>query len=700
MSVAIASPDAQCYQPFQCHVCQTRFTRHENLKRHAALHTGSREKPSFPCDFCPITFSRRDLRHRHLRRKHPEHEVRRGPKRRRRVSTAATAETSGDASDMEASFSSDTADGPGPQPQPQPQPQSQQHQQQQWDGEALGLGMLSSGGWQPDWLNGQLLQDEHHQHNLGAIDLGLVGSVVRGEDEVGMKNIDSTVVVNLVDTGHCSQLGAPTSVTALPVSSPGSNADSLVFSQSLPDGLSPSDLPYVQGEWYPTASQIAQGVDLFFTHVSHFVPFLHLPTFDPTQSAEYLVLSMLCLAYQYGEDPDTGGEASTGDDLSEHCFHRARVLVASEGENEDDCVDNLAMVQTYLLLEIAAMTYLRGKESAYGLKVHSKMISLARSSGLTQPGPSASSAAEDLDSLWKAFVTIESQKRTLFAVHQIDALWYQILSIPRSLSHLEIKHELPCPEDRWSASSSSIWAHRQLLKGHAVPPLQYVDAVRRFLSSDAAIDTLPPFDSYGAINITQFLLSSAREVSGWSAMTGRLSLERLETLKASLVTLGTFVHPQKDSMNSPRTSSVEATATWEMAMIELRIWSSTHTGGVVQGSVDAALKQLTCLAFSSEPSYGVETAQATRPHIDWFLRYLDGTVTPESESPWVALFAYKAFLIAWQLVRAEIPGAMQVVGVKDGDVDGAISWAREIFQRRERRQLGKLIIDCLDMLVP
>lgn len=576
-----------------------------------------------------------------------------------------------------------------PESQPQPQPQSQPPSQQ-WD-EDLGLGMLSNGGWQPDWLNGQLLQDDHQQHHLGTVNLGLVENGIGGnQDEATVKDVEPSAGTNLLETGHRSLLAC----------SPASNADSVAFNQALPDGLSPSDLPYVQEEWYPTASQIAQGVDLFFTHVSHFVPFLHLPTFDPTQSAEYLVLSILCLAYQHGEDPEAGNEAGTGETLSQHCFHRARVLLASEGENEDNTADELAMVQTYLLLEIAAMTYLCGKDSAYGLKVHSKMISLVRSSGLTQPRLSVSTTAEDLDSLWRAFVTVESQKRTLFAVHQIDALWYQILSIPRSLSHLEIKHELPCPEDRWAAPSASAWAHRELLRGHVVPPLQYADAVRRFLSSDAAIDTLPSFDSYGAINITQFLLSSAREVSGWSAMTGRLSLERLGTLKASLVTLGTFMHPQEESQSSSRSSSIEATATWEMAMIELRIWSSTHTGGVVQGSVDAALKQLTSLASSSDLSYGTETAQATHPHLDWFLRYLDDTVAPESESPWVALFAYKAFLIAWQLVRAEIPGAMQIVGVKDGDVEGAVTWARNIFRRRERRRLGKLIIECLDMLTP
>jgi hypothetical protein len=62
------------------------------------------------------------------------------------------------------------------------------------------------------------------------------------------------------------------------------------------------------------------------------------------------------------------------------------------------------------------------------------------------------------------------------------------------------------------------------------------------------------------------------------------------------------------------------------------------------------------------------------------------------------LYAYKSFLIAWQLVNGRLPGAMQVVGVQDGDVDGALMWARKVFERRNRWQLGKLIISCLDEL--
>lgn len=72
----------------------------------------------------------------------------------------------------------------------------------------------------------------------------------------------------------------------------------------------------------------------------------------------------------------------TGDELSQHCSNRACVLVASEGKQEDvdDFSRNLVAVQTYLLLKIAAMAYLKPEVLAYA-------------------------GAEDLNSLWKPFVT-------------------------------------------------------------------------------------------------------------------------------------------------------------------------------------------------------------------------------------------------------------------------------------------------------
>lgn len=464
----------------------------------------------------------------------------------------------------------------------------------------------------------------------------------------------------------------------------------------LPDGFSSRDVSYLQDTWFPSPSQTARGYHLYFTHVTNFVPFVHRPTFDATETARHLGLSMLCIAYQYGEDPDCGEQAGSGASLSMRCFHRARVLAAAEEETTGDLLHRITLVQTYWLLQVCVMMYLCGEDSAHGLKMHSRMISLARFGGLTQAMPIESTTIEDLDALWHDFITAESQKRTLLAVHQIDALWYQLFSIPRSLSHLEIKHDLPCREEYWTASSSAQWAHRQLAAKQPAPLVSYSDAVRCFLAPDPDIDSLPSFDLYGAVNIAQFLLSSAREVSGWSTMTGRLSLERFELLRSSLIALERLIRPQGETAKS--THALYCEATWEIAMVELLIWSPAHTCGIIGGSVDAFLSQSTYLASSSKIVNETVTVSAVQPHIDWFLRYLDTTLAENSEPPWIDLYAYKAFLIAWQFLKEGVPGAMQAVGLLDGDVHGAIVWARKAFQRRQRQQLSALISSCLDIL--
>jgi hypothetical protein len=476
---------------------------------------------------------------------------------------------------------------------------------------------------------------------------------------------------------------------------PNGNSTSFLFDADLSD-----DLTRVEDNWSPSAIQITQGCQLFFTHVSYFIPFLHQPTFEATQQPSHLILSILCLAYQHGEDPDGSNQAGSGAILSTRCFNRARAIIASDGNLLNGPTQSLAIVQSYLLLQICAMMYMCGEQSATGLKMHSNMISLARSAGLMQASSTSCLATEDLDSLWHEFIQGETRKRTLFTVHQIDALWYQLLSIPRSISHLEIKHELPCPEDHWTASSSAKWAHRQLIaRYHPGTAVQYADAVRRFLSPDGDLASIPRFDPFGAINIAHFLISSAREISGWSTMTGMLSMERFGALRDSLMALSPFLCQRRPGDEPTTPAAASYAAIWETAMLELQMWSPLHTGGVVGASIDAWLSQSTQMALSScEVLCEAETAQAIQPHVDWFLRYLDTTPAPESEAPWLTLHAYRAFLIAWQLVRRGVPGAMQVVGVKDGHVEGALEWARRVFRVKERWQIGRLIAGCLDGL--
>lgn len=704
-SLCVAEAGERSFQPFQCRICQSRFTRHENLKRHAALHTRSRDDISYSCDLCSTNFSRRDLLHRHMKRKHAEHAEAAAAKRTRR-SRITTRERSGRrrSQGAEAFSESSTESQGGSLPQPWVSdthvpmnsgawtlelPEEQDYNYPDYHSPTSSDSSTNATG-APATPPGDGPNSDAVSRQAAAIDLTRAGLCAQSPHELDLDPI--SLDTSALDFTH---LGAPVALN---------EAGSFECISSIPDGLSPRGMAFLQQiDWCPSAAQVARGLDLYFTYVSHFVPFLHQPTFDATRASRCLILSMLCLAYQYGEDPACDDEEGSGEGLSHRCFHQARVLLASEEDTdkfEDDPTRNIETVQAYLLLEIAAVMYFCGSDSAHGLKMHHKMISVARFSGLTQIGQPGAAAARDLDSLWVEFVKTESYKRTILAAHQIDALWYQLLSMPRSLSHLEIKHELPCPADCWAASSAAEWALRQLTRRNSssTPSMQYADAVRCFLSSHSELDLLPAFDPYGAINIAHFLLSSAREVSGWSAITGRLSLDRLEPLRASLVALGPFIRPQTGSeIGTPPFTALQE-ATWEIAMIELQIWSQSHTCGRIEGSVDAVLKEATVMASSGEISFGVETAQAAQPHIAWFLRYLDAPQPSESDPPWISLYAYKAFLLAWQLVRKGIPCAMKLVGVQDGDTKGAIDWAREVFGRRRRRRIGRLITECLDLL--
>ncbi|KAH7094425.1 fungal-specific transcription factor domain-containing protein [Paraphoma chrysanthemicola] len=692
MSVAALSnttDKSSSFQPFQCAVCQSRFTRHENLKRHATLHAKSRNEASLSCDICHATFSRADLRLRHLKRKHPEVPCSKGTKRKRTASDSVAGhrtestpsksppvtrhdtytQSSGDEEDLR-------RDDNGVTKPTQSEPNESDYgvRTQRWN--------------EPDARNPHASPPARHaplSDSTASNQLSRHG---------GDLEPTSVFMASLLGTESGFDLQTPSAATthhSIDATLAGFN-----FDQWSPDKLLFTDPPQIQDDWFPSTTQIARGCDLFFTYCSTYLPFLHQPTFDTTCAPKSLLLSMLCLAYQHGDDPDGMPEVASGDLLSKHCFHRARTLIAGYEENPEELTDAPAMVQAYLFLQLYAMMHSSDNDSAYGLKTHSKMISLARASGLMKTARLEAAETQDLDSLWRQFVRAESCKRTAFAMHQIDTLWYQFMSIPRLVSHLEIKHDLPCPEDYWTASSAGEWAHRQLVSRNGDPSVQYADAVRQILTSSGDITSIPAFDPYGVINITQFLTSSAREISGWSTMTGMLSMERLDPIRASLLGLGALIRPQEKTGSGGPTSLSEAT--WEAAMIEMQLWSPSHTGGMLANSVDSALDQLTHFAPSREVLCESNIARSIQPHVDWFLHYLDTTIDASYEAPWIILYAWKAFMIAWQLLKGGFPGAMQAAGVQDGSLEGALSWAREVFQRRERWKLGKTVMACVNAL--
>ncbi|GIZ49353.1 hypothetical protein CKM354_001238300 [Cercospora kikuchii] len=457
-----------------------------------------------------------------------------------------------------------------------------------------------------------------------------------------------------------------------------------------------SENMHIQQDWTSLETHTKRGIELYFNIFAPSLPIIHQATFDPAAVPEFLLLAMLSIGFQYSEK--TISVANT----AMHYYERAVALVDSISDVEvSNAKDALVLAQSLFLLEICAVLYLCGRHSATGFRLHTRLITLARSHRLLQARPQQDETmAEDLEAVWEHFAFAESCKRTILAVHQMDALWYHLLSVPRLLSHLEIKHDLPCSTHDWTAPTSAQWAYRRLTRrptSSSCPT--YADAVRQIFASDCPAEhIIAASDPFGLTSFAHFALSSIREVSGWSSITGCVSMDRVEPLKASLHTIS----PYNESTNGTEISSIADNisfrATWEMAMIDLRIWSLSHTDGVVHSSIDAALEHSTYLAASRSLTFSADILHTIQPHFDWFLSYLDTASERAGDPPWVLLFAYRVFLLAWQCLQQASEGVMEVIGIPDREPKMAITWARTVFGRRTRWQYAKVILRCLDVL--
>jgi hypothetical protein len=164
------------------------------------------------------------------------------------------------------------------------------------------------------------------------------------------------------------------------------------------DSMSPTSEACLDNDWFPSRPEMDRGLRLFFAHVSHWIPCIHEATFDESSCPLYLLLAMLCVAYQH-DDLAAPPEHSQSQDISLRCFYRSRLLASLVEDGSEDPHTCMTLVQTYLLLQICAMFYLCGSHSTSGLKMHAKMVSLVRLGGLTTPIPPDDLGAEDLDSL-------------------------------------------------------------------------------------------------------------------------------------------------------------------------------------------------------------------------------------------------------------------------------------------------------------
>lgn len=151
-----------------------------------------------------------------------------------------------------------------------------------------------------------------------------------------------------------------------------------------------------------TPEQVSHGIDLFHSHVSAFVPFIHRPTFDPTQTPEVVLLGILSISLRYSPN------RAEGFDLAGKCFRRGRRILDVQ---DDSKASPLITAQALALLQVHAIMFACGEDTTYGLRMRARGVEIARREGLMDPLPDRAGSAEDLGELWRCFVRAEVHKR-------------------------------------------------------------------------------------------------------------------------------------------------------------------------------------------------------------------------------------------------------------------------------------------------
>lgn len=84
------------------------------------------------------------------------------------------------------------------------------------------------------------------------------------------------------------------------------------------------------------------------------------------------------------------------------------------------------------------------------------------------------------------------------------------------------------------------------------------------------------------------------------------------------------------------------------------------------------------------------------PHINYFLTHLNQERPVYDEAPWVTIFAFKASLVAWQLVRAGVWHPTVIADIHDKD--DMFRWIRQKFERRTNWCVGRFVTNSLQEL--
>lgn len=196
----------------------------------------------------------------------------------------------------------------------------------------------------------------------------------------------------------------------------------------------------------------------FLTRFHRSFPLLHEPSFAKSSPPLALLRATACIgALQSRTDRDTS--------ISQSLF-RTGVEALCKYVNEDrGRYQQEWVLQAFILYELYGLYSDDENLSQKATSIHTNLVEAVRIYQMTQSGVGPPDAGtieglgeEETEGQWRNFIERETKLRCVYALYLLDTQRAIMCNLRPILSSLEIKHDLPCDEDLWLASTAGEWA--------------------------------------------------------------------------------------------------------------------------------------------------------------------------------------------------------------------------------------------------
>ncbi|KAH7140195.1 fungal-specific transcription factor domain-containing protein [Dactylonectria estremocensis] len=218
------------------------------------------------------------------------------------------------------------------------------------------------------------------------------------------------------------------------------------------DAFSPHDISWL--------FKLPQYISAYFEKFHPTFPILHKPSIDTATTREPLLQAIACIGSVY---------YAPGHKFSMLLFKAGLKTLDQYTREDRSRFREIWVLQTYILFEYYAIYSCQDKLFPRALKMHRNLVDAAREYQMLQDGAALNSSSPDAtmnmnddlvteETRWKTFIDSESQKRTMYSLYYLDSQLAITCNIRPLLSALEVKYELPCPDNRWAASNATSWS--------------------------------------------------------------------------------------------------------------------------------------------------------------------------------------------------------------------------------------------------